>query len=863
MDDDSRIGAMLTAFMPEEYEGQHQLTQTNWLSIELYLLSNNLGLYDSDDGYRTFSSFRAHNERLLAMVRTFGWHRGSQFKTLLASREPTVEAIAEKVFASAVFQMDMEIVKLVLGAGMDPNSFLEVSGGRLLTPLQWAATIANSGGAEMVELLISYKADIELRRSAHSTLFRAISRNNEGVIEVLLRHNAVVDMECLAEATRTVSADLFGWLLASCPGVGLVYDIRIREYRGRRGHVTLLGAAARFGRLEIIKTILRVCPGLVNPRDLEARGGADYFSPISVAITNNHPEALKVLLDAGVDTNFVNGREQPPIERALARRNLRAYRILVESGATITRPLPYKRLHVLTGFLSGGANDLSTMAHLINESARLSHNFTEWSGEVLAEAINENDPTAILLLLNFGATVSAEKVTSIENAETAQYLDTWGALQAILDRNGPVILLNAVDSDPVLTQWLLVRAPVLLNESLYSAHTPLCSAANSRQPELVKLMLSYGASVTDRALFFATRRIIEDREMVESPSYEASEVLHLLLSHFNGAAPSAVAVAAMKRIEHMRRDDSTNQNTDVLQLLLSAGTEPTGTPTVFNEYWHVIQEPRSVLEVAVATGNRAALDILTQLPYHWDTGVFGRALTVACSRPDEDFIDPIIRRKPNMNEEVGWWTPAPGLNYADEVVTFQTALQAAARLQRVLVVRRLLDCPGTDVNYPAKGHLGRTALQHAVENGNMELITMLLNHDADVNSPPAEDGGATALQLAAIKGYIGIARHLLDHRADVNSPGAPGKGRTALEGAAEHGRIDMVHMLLEEGAWIFGDAGERQYDNAVNLARRNGHYAVARMLERFKTKAEQVHGHTSGISVDCGGKVYEEEDSMI
>lgn len=70
---------MLSVFVPEEYEGQHQLAQTNRLSIELYLLSNNLGVYDSDNGYQMFGSLKEHNKRLLAMIRTFGWHKGGQF----------------------------------------------------------------------------------------------------------------------------------------------------------------------------------------------------------------------------------------------------------------------------------------------------------------------------------------------------------------------------------------------------------------------------------------------------------------------------------------------------------------------------------------------------------------------------------------------------------------------------------------------------------------------------------------------------------------------------------------------------------------------------------------------------------------
>jgi ankyrin repeat protein len=98
-----------------------------------------------------------------------------------------------------------------------------------------------------------------------------------------------------------------------------------------------------------------------------------------------------------------------------------------------------------------------------------------------------------------------------------------------------------------------------------------------------------------------------------------------------------------------------------------------------------------------------------------------------------------------------------------------------------------------DVNYLGPGARRRTALQHAVENGNMELVNLLISeHGARIDSPPATDGGATALQIASLKGYIGIARRLLDLGADVNEDPAEYNERTALQGAAEHGRIDML-----------------------------------------------------------------------
>lgn len=142
----------------------------------------------------------------------------------------------------------------------------------------------------------------------------------------------------------------------------------------------------------------------------------------------------------------------------------------------------------------------------------------------------------------------------------------------------------------------------------------------------------------------------------------------------------------------------------------------------------------------------------------------------------------------------------------------------------------------------------RSALQLAVEMGRLDLIDLLTEAGADVNGPISIDGGATALQCAASRGFLGIARTLIEAGAVVNFPRAERNGRTALEGAAEMGRLDMVQFLLEKGAETSDSAasagggcddghanqGRGQFLRAIGLARRNGHEAVARLLENWR-----------------------------
>ncbi|KAI0155291.1 hypothetical protein GGR57DRAFT_464744 [Xylariaceae sp. FL1272] len=138
----------------------------------------------------------------------------------------------------------------------------------------------------------------------------------------------------------------------------------------------------------------------------------------------------------------------------------------------------------------------------------------------------------------------------------------------------------------------------------------------------------------------------------------------------------------------------------------------------------------------------------------------------------------------------------------------------------------------------------RTALQRAVEGGNIRLIRLLMDKGADINAEAASEAGATALQITAIKGDMHIARILLAHEAHVNQPGAKKYGRTALEGASEHGRLDMVKLLLDHGAQLDG-AMRIQYIRSIAFANEAGHFALAKFLKHaggWSDRDQEIYG---------------------
>lgn len=161
-----------------------------------------------------------------------------------------------------------------------------------------------------------------------------------------------------------------------------------------------------------------------------------------------------------------------------------------------------------------------------------------------------------------------------------------------------------------------------------------------------------------------------------------------------------------------------------------------------------------------------------------------------------------------------------------------------------------------DVNFrdPATG---TTALDHAVQNGNQEMVQFLIARGADVNASE-KDGhtalmqldddatpdllwdlinagakinhqnsyGTTALMTVASQKNSEILEELLAAGAEVNA--ADEDGKTALMLAASEGLVLNVRLLVLAGAKI--DARDGEGKNALMHAIENEHRAVIRFL---------------------------------
>jgi ankyrin repeat protein len=148
---------------------------------------------------------------------------------------------------------------------------------------------------------------------------------------------------------------------------------------------------------------------------------------------------------------------------------------------------------------------------------------------------------------------------------------------------------------------------------------------------------------------------------------------------------------------------------------------------------------------------------------------------------------------------------------------------------------------------------GVTPLYTAAQNGQVEVIKMLVSLGANVNAP--NNLGATPVYVAAGNGHAHVIEALAELGADLHKP--THNGTTPLYAAAHEGQEGTVRALLKLG--VDPNAPNLNGITPLYIAAQEGHESVIRALAELGATINAAQHHTSQFdSVDdsCPPPVY-------
>jgi ankyrin repeat protein len=474
---------------------------------------------------------------------------------LLIAKGATIDApdvIHDTLLFGAVERDDVEVVKLLLQKGADPNKsssllralsmgqpemirlFVE-KGADFKTEPRLLEFAAASGKKEVVELVLA-KSGIVLTDSENlgmPALFYASQHGLTDMVRFLLGKG--VDPNILGKHHTTplhaAATKEIGELLLKHkakvdePDTQGVTPMHAAVRRGNKALAELLEAhganhtvetLTALGRDGVLKERLQKEPLKKEP----PKKGPVRPDLLHLATSFGQFTTARVLIDAGADVNAVGPEGKTPLHLAASFGELATVRALISAGADVNA---LDRLDGTPLHAAAARGHLALVELLVEHKARVNAKMKELTYHVsppghitpLMVALEGGHADVVRVLAKAGGQ------PAIDGAKNAAALlpaaaknKHWALVKLLIEQGAPpnttlphqegsaVLHLAAEAGDLKLVKWLLARKADLKSLDV-RGWTPLVRAAEAGQIDLAKFLLAHGARADDGSLFRA------------------------------------------------------------------------------------------------------------------------------------------------------------------------------------------------------------------------------------------------------------------------------------------------------------------------------------------------------------------------
>ncbi|MEW6349680.1 MAG: ankyrin repeat domain-containing protein [Thermodesulfobacteriota bacterium] len=683
---------------------------------------------------------------------------------------------------------NLEIVKLLLDHGGDVNALVKMKDcpiPRREPFLEWEYTralieAARHGRIEMVKLLLERGANVNAF-AEFSALSAASGAGHTKTVKLLLEKGANVNA---------------GWR----PGGG---NFGVQPRRAA------LVEAAFHGRLEIVDLLLR--------RGAEIN--ADYYNtPLSAAACMGHTQVLKLLLETGpaIDAR-ANSQKDAALMKAAWCSRPEAMGILLKHGADPNACDGQGRTPLMS------ASDSETVKVLLAHGARF--DATQGDAETpLMHAAQVGCPGPVKLLLEKGAGVNRKGKYGLTALMYACGASRDGLSEERISRPGTEG--KSGERNYVETLKLILKAGAEVDAKNEWGWTALFFAAIKRDAEVVKLLLSAGADPHRRDLYGTTAEehatAMGSREIspllsraqgkMEPPEKGRTDTSRTRT--YQGIPCDKIAemdALALKEILQLFEDELVDLGCPGPELIFSP---PTPLKYLAGPYYGWNGTHRGCDVRARVVGREVWVCSFAAQPPEGYAGTYrhiyrirpggnrllspfvdrctGVAFPLDGTCYKESMIGLLCDLSPKTSE-----FPCPEIE--DEMHTHalvEKALKGAAGEGNLELVTTIIE-KGADIETPDRN--GRTPLMEAAEAGYPEMVKLFIGRGANVR---AADKGEMTVLMHAARGNSNhkpdVVKLLLKHGADVNARDS--SGRTALHYAVADGNPEVPLLLLNQGA---------------------------------------------------------------